>query len=229
MAASNRLYEEKLGQMGALRTKVQTQIALRQSCIDSGKREDAEALDSAIDGNLAILRDLISEGSMFANEAYLTDGGINHVVVGLQSKIEISQTRYESMDAFNENVADSLKESRAAQPARRRGRLQGRQVHLAHGGRREEHRLQDQDIAKLYDVGFKLANEIKGGDATSRSSRRRPGGDADLLGATPLAGALMAYSAAGARVARAHQAELAERGQDRAAPVKAAPSRPSSR
>src|SRR5690349_20147632 len=48
MAASNRIYEEKLGQMGALRTKVQTQIALRQSWIDSGKREDAEALDAAI-------------------------------------------------------------------------------------------------------------------------------------------------------------------------------------
>ena len=110
MAASNRIYEEKLGQMGALRTKVQTQIALRQSWIDSGKREDAEALDAAIDGNLAILRDLISECSMFANEAYLTDGGINHVVVGLQSKVEITQTKTESMDAFNENVADSLKE-----------------------------------------------------------------------------------------------------------------------
>src|SRR4051812_36174991 len=60
MAASNRLYEEKLVQIATLRDRIARQIAQRKELFKTAP-EDAEGMGAAIEGNLAILRDLISE------------------------------------------------------------------------------------------------------------------------------------------------------------------------
>ena len=223
MAASNRLYEARLVEMAAMRDAVQRQIARRQTLLDAHEADDAEALDAAIDGNLAILRDLISECAMFSNEAYVTDGAINHTVVGLQSKIGISQTRTEALDAFNENVADSLKEiarhsTTIGEAAYKAGKYLWRMADAA-----KNLGSQDADIAKLYEAGFTIANEIKGGDLAQAELERRAGAALVLqLGkraASPKA--LMAFvRVLAARVALAHASDIAADQRARTAPVK---------
>ena len=224
MAASNRLYEAKLVEMAALRGAVQRQIAERQALIEASGAADAEALDAAIDGNLAILRDLISECAMFSNEAYVTDGAINHTVVGLQSKIGISQTRTETLDAFNENVADSLKEiarhsTTIGEAAYKAGKYLWRMADAA-----KNLGSKDADIENLYAAGFTIANEIKGGDVAQAELERRAGLALQVkLGfraAKP--DALMVFvRLLAARVARAHAAQIAKDRFARTAPVKA--------
>jgi hypothetical protein len=222
MAASNRLYEDKLVQMSTLRTRVQAQIETRKAWLTAGKHGDAEALDAAIDGNLAILRDLVSECSLFANEGYLTDGGINHVVVGMQSKVEITQTRSESLDAFNENVADSLKEiarhsGSVGEAAYKAGKYLWRMADAA-----RNLGVTDYDLKALYAAGYTIANEIKGGDddqvaaeaKAAKALQDRLGGKA----ATP--DALMAYVRQTAAAVAWETNETAAMGQKRAAPVK---------
>jgi hypothetical protein len=224
MAASNRLYEARLIEMAALRATVQRQIARRQRLLNAFEAGDAEGLDAAIDGNLAILRDLISECAMFSNEAYVTDGAINHTVVGLQSKIGISQTRTETLDAFNENVADSLKEiarhSRTiGEAAYKAGKYLWRMADAAKNlGSR------DADIGRLYQAGFTIANEIKGGDRAQAELERLAG--AELVrclgkrGATP--DALMAFvRELAARMALAYAAQIGVNRRTRTAPVDA--------
>jgi hypothetical protein len=225
MAASNRLYEAKLLEMAEMRNKVQTQIKLREEWLKAGKGDDAEMLDAAIDGNLAILRDLISECAMLSNEAYVTDGAVNHAVVGLQSKIGIAQTKSESMDAFNENVADSLKEiarhsGTLGEAAYKAGKYLWRMADAA-----KNLGSKDEDIQNLYVAGYKLANEIKGG---SKSQVELEQDAANALKsilpeeATASPEALMAFvRRLGARVAKAHAAEVANKGQERAQPVQA--------
>lgn len=227
MEASNRLYEKRLEQMAELRTKVQQQIALRKQWLDSGKGKDAEALDAAIDGNLAILRDLISECSMFANEAYLTDGGVNHAVVGLQSKVGIAQTKSESMDAFNENAADSLKEiarhsGSLGEAAYKAGKYLWRMADAA-----QNMGVKDADVAALFKAGFHLANKIKGSDDATQAELEQKAGAflVQTVGdrvATP--DLLMAFvRTLAARVAKSQAGDLTAHGQDRAAPVNASP------
>ena len=224
MAASNRLYEARLVEMAALRATVQRQIARRQTFLNAHAADDAEGLDAAIDGNLAILRDLISECAMFSNEAYVTDGAINHTVVGLQSKIGISQTRTETLDAFNENVADSLKEiarhSRTiGEAAYKAGKYLWRMADAAKNlGSR------DPDIDRLYEAGFTIANEIKGGGLAQAELERLAGVElVRRLGehrATP--DALMAFvRGLAARVALAYAAQIGVDRRTRTAPVKA--------
>ena len=223
MEASNRLYEEKLLQMAGLRRAVQTQIALRQTWLTAGREDDAEALDAAIDGNLAMLRDLISECAMLSNEAYVTDGAVNHTVVGLQSKIGITQTNAETMDAFNENVADSLKEiarhgGSIGEAAYKAGKYLWR---MADAARNLDSPVPG--IDRLYEVGYTVANEIKGGEGGQADLERRAGKVlTDALGddaATPAA--LMAYvRRTAAQVAHAHSAILAGLGGSRAKVVK---------
>ncbi|MEI6336604.1 MAG: hypothetical protein WCS87_18765 [Methylococcaceae bacterium] len=166
MEASNRIYEKKLIEMSILRSRVQYQIGM----ISSSYKVDVDELDSAIDGNLAILRDLISECAMYSNEAYVTDGAVNHAVVGLQSKIGITQTKSESMDAFNENVADSLKEiarhnGSLGEAAYKAGKYLWRMADAA-----KNMGSDNSDIEKLYKAAYIIANTIKGGPLTQVES-----------------------------------------------------------
>ncbi len=204
MAASNRLYEEKLGQIAQLRDRIGKQIAKRKELFKTSP-EDAEGMGAAIEGNLAILRDLISEAAMYSNEAYVTDGAVNHVVVGLQEKIGISQTGAESKDAFNENVADVLKEvarhsHTVGEAAYKAGKYMWRMADAA-----KNIGSKDPDILILYDIGYTLANEIKGGDANQEElEKKAEAAIKKALGAraaTP--DALMAFiREVGARVAK---------------------------
>ena len=224
MEASNRLYEEKLLQMADLRRHLQEQIALRKAWLTANRHDDAEALDAAIDGNLAMLRDLISECAMFSNEAYVTDGAVNHTVVGLQGKIGISQTHSETMDAFNENVADSLKEiarhgGSIGEAAYKAGKYLWR---MADAARNLGSPVPG--IEALYHAGYTVANEIKGGDGGQADLERRAGKVlTDALGAhAESPAALMAYvRLLAAQVASTHAPILAKRGLWRAKPVKA--------
>ena len=225
MAASNRIYEEKLLSMAAVRSTLQTQIQQYETWIKEGNVEDAEALDAAIDGNLAILRDLISECAMFSNEAYVTDGAVNHTVVGLQSKIGISQTKSETMDAFNENVADSLKEiarhsGTLGEAAYKAGKYLWRMADAA-----MNLGSKDNDIKLLYEAGYIVANEIKGGggsqlDVENAAAKALQTKLPKQAVTTPAA--LMLYvRQLSSRVARKHATDLMRNGQKRATPVMA--------
>lgn len=233
MAASNRLYEEKLKAVAALRTKIQSQIDLRKSWLQpGGDHEDAEALDAAIDGNLAILRDLISECAMYSNEAYVTDGAVNHVVVGMQQKISIRQTNTESMDAFNENVGDSLKEiarhdRTLGEAAYKAGKYLWRMADAAQNlgvASTGEDATLTAHLRALYAAGNHVANRIKGGTESQESLERKAAAaitenlsscgveDCDTLQAF--------VRALAARVSNAAQTKLASASQARSAPVK---------
>lgn len=223
MAASNRIYEKKLLEMAGLRTQVQQQISARQKLLSSGNKVDASDLDAAIDGNLAMLRDLISECAMFSNEAYVTDGAVNHAVVGLQSKIGISQTRTESMDAFNENVADSLKEiarhgATIGEAAYKAGKYLWRMADAARN-------LGDADatIGDLYTLGYTLANEIKGG-SKPQSELETLAGDAvtsSPLGITTPAQLMGLVRKLAADVALRNGAKVEANGQKRTTAISA--------
>ena len=56
------------------------------------------------------LRELLAECALYSNEAYITHGAVNHAVVGLQIGKDIVMSKRASMDAVNENFADTLKE-----------------------------------------------------------------------------------------------------------------------
>ena len=94
LAASNRLYERKLDVVAALRAE------LDAAPVPPGDERS---------GKVATLRDALSEATLFSNEAYTTDGAVNHAVLGLQMREPIRQTRAASMHAFIENVGDALK------------------------------------------------------------------------------------------------------------------------
>lgn len=233
MAASNRLYEDKLKQVAKLRTKIQSQIDLRKSWLQpGGDHDDAEALDAAIDGNLAILRDLISECAMYSNEAYVTDGAVNHVVVGMQQKIGIRQTNTESMDAFNENVADSLKEiarhdrtmgEAAYKAGKYLWRMADAALNLGVASTSEDATL-TAHLKALYAAGNHVANKIKGGTESQESLERKAAtAISDNLSACGVedTDTLQAFvRALASRVSNASSAKLAASGQARSAPVK---------
>jgi hypothetical protein len=222
MAASNRLYEQKLVEMATLRDRVQGQIARRQGMIDAKNREDAEGLDAAIDGNLAILRDLISECAMFSNEAYVTDGAVNHVVVGLQSKVGIAQTKSESMDAFNENVGDSLKEiarhnGTIGEAAYKSGKYLWRMADAA-----RNLGVKDDKIEALHRAGDTIANKIKGGEDSQSELEAKAAKVITEQLAISTPDALMALvRSLAANVGKAQAGNLAEHGQERAAKIQA--------
>lgn len=117
MQASNRVYEEKLQLIKQLRATLKNQIAQYDAILNSNfghvpedKKEEAKLINSAIEMNLQLLRNLLAEASLYANEAYITDGAVNHAVVGTQIGLKIRQKKSESKNAVVENLADTLKE-----------------------------------------------------------------------------------------------------------------------
>jgi hypothetical protein len=113
MAAANRLYEEKLVQIGALRDHLNTLMAR--------KKAGEKGLDQEIEVTTLSLRSRLSESLMYANEAYTTDGGVNHVVVGMQiggkkkakhgiENLEVKLSDDQMLHSFHEQVGDVLKD-----------------------------------------------------------------------------------------------------------------------
>ncbi len=109
MAASNRIYEEKLEAIHAKRVLLKTDVTAYDN--DGTTPPNQNGSNVALEDKLEELRNLVSEAALFANEAYVTDGAVNHTVVGLQMKAPIRITNAEGCDAIVENMADALKEA----------------------------------------------------------------------------------------------------------------------
>jgi hypothetical protein len=113
MEAANRIYEQKLETVALLRKRLATLVEMKK-----GGDQD---VDELIELTFLSLREALSESLMFANEAYTTDGAINHVVVGMQiggkkkkdlnlDTLDVELTQDEFLHSFNEQVGDCLKE-----------------------------------------------------------------------------------------------------------------------
>lgn len=54
-------------------------------------------------------KDSLSRANYFGNEMYFTQGAFIHVVMNIQSKVNIPMTKHEYMDSFIENMGDCFK------------------------------------------------------------------------------------------------------------------------
>jgi hypothetical protein len=107
MAASNRIYEQKLNDAEMLRNQLRT---LRQ-------KPDENAVKIKECG--IKLKNALSEAVVYANEAYLTQGGVHFSVIGQQigkgiavktgKKVEVKLTDAELIQSFREQLGDTLK------------------------------------------------------------------------------------------------------------------------
>ncbi len=180
MAASNRVYEAKLDQVAHHRRALTLAIARYHSLMaprtaplppDGGP--DLPTTREQVNLLLVGLRDLLSECSLFANEAYLTHGAVNHGVVGLQVGKPIAMTNSAMYDAFQENLADSLKEiarhgGSIGEAAYKSGKYIWRMADAADnlGVDVEEKRW-------LLTAGGQIANDVKNGKADPEEASAR--------------------------------------------------------
>ena len=113
-SASNAIYEERLREIKALRA--QYQLAEAEQLPEAEKKAKLVRLGKAVTKAL-------SEALYFANEVYASEGATLHAVVGMQMagkknkeqeatgiKVTVPLTNEQWMQAFNENVGDSLKD-----------------------------------------------------------------------------------------------------------------------
>jgi hypothetical protein len=113
-SASNRIYEERLREIKALR--VQYQLAEAEALPEAEKKAKLVKIGKAV-------AKALSEALFFANEVYASEGATLHAVVGMQMagkknkeqentdvKVQVPLTNEQWMQAFNENVGDSLKD-----------------------------------------------------------------------------------------------------------------------
>lgn len=170
MAASNRVYERKLEQVANHRraltlamARYHTLMSPRSGPVAPDGGPDLPTSREQVNLLLVGLRDLLSECSLFANEAYLTHGAVNHGVVGLQIGKPIAMTNSAMYDAFQENLADALKEiarhgGSLGEAAYKSGKYVWRMADAADnlGVTVEEQRW-------LLTAGGKIANEVKNG------------------------------------------------------------------
>jgi hypothetical protein len=180
ISSSNRIYERKLGQLTSERATLEQVVGTYHSLVDSdgvalsGEHAGAvTALKARIDGMLVRIRVLVSECALYSNEAYITDGAVNHTVVGLQMGKDIKQSKGDTMNAINENMADVLKEigrhgHTIGEAAFKSGKYVWRMADAARnagfGG--------VADVAGLYEAGYEIANTIKGGSGSDDSKHR---------------------------------------------------------
>ena len=117
MQASNRIYEAKLKVIKVRRKKLNAKIGTFNSLVDNegvpvevSNGPSVEKLQTEIDALLFELREMVSEAALYSNEAYITDGAVNHTVVGLQIGQSIIMKKGHMLNAVTENMADTLKE-----------------------------------------------------------------------------------------------------------------------
>ncbi len=117
MASSNRIYEEKLVIINALRQILKGQVKQYDGILNSNRmpltdplQQELDLINLDIESNLQLLRNMLAEAALFSNEAYITDGAVNHAVVGTQVGMAVKLKNSESKNAVVENLADSLKE-----------------------------------------------------------------------------------------------------------------------
>ncbi|MFT5853031.1 MAG: RHS repeat-associated protein [Verrucomicrobiales bacterium] len=154
MAASNRVYESKIA-------AIHTNRNVMKGAISAYDAAPAPELIPPIEQKLQPIRMLVSESLLFANEAYITDGAVNHGVVGVQSGVPITLTNAETLNAVVENLADAIKE------IARHGDTLGE---AAFKSGKYIYRLADAainmgystpDIYMLYQAGYEISDEIK--------------------------------------------------------------------
>ncbi len=119
IGASNDVYAVKLVQVGKARKELKALINTYNALVG----DDGQAIDSSdsgtsavarwsrrIDRALILMRERISEAALFSNEAYITDGAVNHGVVQLQMGKGVDMNKSQMFHAAQENYADALKE-----------------------------------------------------------------------------------------------------------------------
>jgi hypothetical protein len=161
IGGSNRIYEEKLVPINALRKNLTKVIQKYNAALSAGQMDKLKNLNLLIDNNLLTLRNLISEATLYSNEAYLTDGAVNHAVVGIQSKKAVKITNNESLHAVIENMADSLKEiarhgDTLGEAAFKSGKYLFRLADAA-----KNMGYSKPEIDALYTAGDQISNDIK--------------------------------------------------------------------
>jgi hypothetical protein len=161
IGGSNRIYEEKLVPIHALRKKLKKVIDKYNAALNAQQMDKLANLNRLIDMNLLELRNLVSEATIYSNEAYLTDGAVNHAVVGIQSNKSIELTNNETLHALIENMADSLKEiarhgATLGEAAFKAGKYMFR---LADAAMNMGYKTKE--MTKLYEAGDVISNDIK--------------------------------------------------------------------
>ena len=158
MAAANRVYERKLQEIAQLRRACRA----LQTELGAGTRK-ADEVTADLDLRYAQLRDRLSEASLYANEAYVTDGAVNHAVVGLQIGRPLQQDKRAMLNAVIENHADVRKEvarhdSWLGEAAYKAGKYMWRL-----GDAAKNLGVDHPAVDAVYGAGFEIANTVKGG------------------------------------------------------------------
>jgi hypothetical protein len=110
MSVSNREVERLLTeQVYKLRREVEGLIK-QQDRLSPSRQAEKLALESDINARLVELRLVGAKVQSFANEAYFTDAGLQHAVVGMQAEQGIQLTKADGMNVVIENMGDALKE-----------------------------------------------------------------------------------------------------------------------
>jgi pimeloyl-ACP methyl ester carboxylesterase len=170
MGASNRVYEKKLEKVALLRNELKELIARYDEMVKAGDNggylgqvTGREMLNGNIELKLKSLRKLISECSLFSNEAYVTDAAVYHAVVGLQGGNAIEQTKAEAMQAVTENMGDALKEiSRHNDTLGEAAFKSGKYIWRMSDAAKNMGFGNIDGVQDLYEVSYSIANEIKG-------------------------------------------------------------------
>ncbi len=178
--SSNLIYEAKLNRLTGERAKLEQSISTYDSLVNSdgvalsGEQSGAvAALKSRIDNMLVAIRELVSECALYSNEAYITDGAVNHTVVGLQMGRNIKQSKGETMNAVQENMADVLKEiGRHGHTLGEAAFKSGKYIWRMGDAAKNAGFGSVPGVAGLYEAGYEIANNIKGGKGSDESKHR---------------------------------------------------------
>ncbi|MBL8614052.1 MAG: hypothetical protein JNM72_00440 [Deltaproteobacteria bacterium] len=158
MAASNRVYEQKLQAIAQRRRACRA----LQTELSAGTRK-ADDVKAELDAEYAELRNLLAEASLYANEAYVTDGAVNHTVVALQIGRPLQQDKRAMLNAVIENHADVRKEvgrhdSWLGEAAYKAGKYMWRL-----GDAAKNLGVDHPSVEAVYGAGYDIANKVKGG------------------------------------------------------------------
>ena len=168
MASSNRLYEAKVQALAAERATLKTMIDQFNAGFDGMGASVRAAANTAIDVQLVKIRGLVAEANLYANEASVTQGTVQHVVVGLQGNNRLNLTRNDLMNAVNEHMGDALKEinrhhdslaDAVYKAAKYLWRMTDAAKNAGYGAL--------SGVTQLYDVCYYIAEHVKGADETA--------------------------------------------------------------
>lgn len=162
--ASNQIYEEKLKAVARGRSELGAYVEQFNALKATTGADEIEmaSAERALDGKLTGLRMLIAECSLYSNEAYLTHGGVNHAVVGLQQGKKITLAEGHTLNAVQENYADALKEigrhgETLGEAAYKAGKYIWRMCDAA-----KNMGIGFDEVLDLHHFGFQVTNLIKG-------------------------------------------------------------------